>query len=55
MLVSMFKIKDLPDKLDATDGLAAAVCHYYQPISNDTGEKYNSWKDFINKNPKKIS
>jgi crossover junction endodeoxyribonuclease RuvC len=40
--------------LDATDGLAAALCHFYQ-TNNPTQEKsYNSWKDFMNKNPKRV-
>ena len=29
MLQSLLKIKSLPKNLDATDGLAAAVCHFY--------------------------
>jgi crossover junction endodeoxyribonuclease RuvC len=29
MLQSLFKIKELPKNLDATDGLAAAVCHFF--------------------------
>jgi crossover junction endodeoxyribonuclease RuvC len=29
MLQQLLKIKTLPRNLDATDGLAAAVCHYY--------------------------
>jgi crossover junction endodeoxyribonuclease RuvC len=40
--------------LDATDGLAAAYCHFLQmgkPISIQT---YKSWKDFLSKNPDKI-
>lgn len=40
--------------LDATDGLAAAYCHFLQmgkPISMQT---YKSWKDFLSKNPDKI-
>ena len=44
---------EVPDKLDASDGLAAAICHYYQPQSNSESTNYNSWKDFINKNPKR--
>ena len=42
-------------QLDATDGLAAALCHYYEtsrPISVSGGAK--NWKDFIAKNPDKI-
>lgn len=40
-------------QLDATDGLAAAYCHFLQsgrPASNKT---YSGWKDFIAKNPDK--
>lgn len=47
--------QDMPAKLDATDGLAAAVCHYYQtsnPIIQ--GKNYSSWKDFMRNNPGKI-
>jgi crossover junction endodeoxyribonuclease RuvC len=33
MLQRMFDIKELPKDLDATDGLAAAVCHYYSTTS----------------------
>ncbi|MDR0811885.1 MAG: crossover junction endodeoxyribonuclease RuvC [Paludibacter sp.] len=41
-------------QLDATDGLAAAYCHFLQ-IGKPTAEKnYSGWKDFINKNPNKI-
>ena len=29
MLQNIFKIKSLPKNLDSTDGLAAAVCHFY--------------------------
>jgi crossover junction endodeoxyribonuclease RuvC len=43
-------------QLDATDGLAAALCHYYQtahPLA--VGKSYANWKDFIKKNPEKVS
>lgn len=56
MLQRYLKISDdmmLP-QLDATDGLAAALCHHFQN-GRPTGEhKYNSWKDFINKNEKRV-
>ncbi len=41
-------------QLDATDGLAAAVCHFFQSNRPTTEKKYNDWKDFIKKNPGKI-
>lgn len=41
-------------QLDATDGLAAAVCHYLQ-AGRPTGEKsYSGWKDFIAKNKGRV-
>lgn len=52
-LKNILKFNDIPDKLDATDGLAAAVCHHYQSKVVGGGE-YKSWKDFINKNPKRV-
>ena len=46
--------EEMPDFLDATDGLAAAVCHYYES-SNPLAEKgCKSWKEFIAKNPGKV-
>lgn len=57
MCQNYLKIPDenmLP-QLDATDGLAAALCHYFQTNNPTSDKKFNSWKDFINKNPGKIS
>jgi crossover junction endodeoxyribonuclease RuvC len=50
----MRMIREIPKNLDATDGLAAAVCHHYQRDMPDTSAGYKSWKDFIAKNPKRI-
>lgn len=41
-------------QLDATDGLAAALCHFYQLNVNTGGEKYKNWKDFAAKNQERI-
>ncbi len=54
MLQKMFTIERLPNNLDATDGLAAAVCHFYNNGLPKSEAGYNSWKDFIAKNPGKI-
>ena len=46
--------EQLLPELDATDALAAALCHFYEtsrPIPS-TGPK--SWKEFIAKNPDKV-
>lgn len=55
MLQSILKIKQFDAKtFDATDGLAAAVCHFYQQQSISGGKKANSWSDFIKKNPERV-
>ena len=54
MLMNILHFRLNETKLDATDGLAAALCHFYQ-TNNPLAEKsYNSWKDFMNKNPKRV-
>lgn len=54
LLKNLLKFDDLPSDLDATDGLAAAMCHFYQSNVPIAGKSFNSWKDFINKNPGRI-
>ncbi len=54
MLMNILKFDDKDIKLDATDGLAAALCHFYQTNSPVHERGYKSWKDFINKNPKRM-
>jgi len=51
MLKSILDFKEIPDKLDATDGLAAAVCHFFQGNKPVQGKSYNGWKNFIKDNP----
>ena len=53
-LQNELKFKELPHKMDATDGLAVALCHYYQTKIVSGGKSSNSWKDFINKNPERV-
>ena len=53
LLQSMMEIEELPGNLDATDGLAAAVCHFYNCRNPQSEASYKSWKDFIRKNPGK--
>ncbi len=54
ILQKTLKFDEIPAQLDATDGLAAALCHYYQKKPSGEKKQYNSWKDFINKNPNRI-
>jgi crossover junction endodeoxyribonuclease RuvC len=51
MLKSTLNLKSLPKNLDATDGLAAALCHFYQKNTLQSSGKSKSWKEFIEKNP----
>lgn len=51
MLQKYLKLPELPEKLDATDGLATALCHFFQNQSLQQPKSYNSWKDFVSKNP----
>jgi crossover junction endodeoxyribonuclease RuvC len=54
ILKSILNISDMPKHLDATDGLAAAVCHYFQRNTTATKNGYSGWKSFINNNPGRI-
>lgn len=56
MLQRMLHIsKDqLLPQLDATDGLAAAYCHFLQAGRPQLDNAYHGWKDFIAKNPDKV-
>ncbi|MBE6336367.1 MAG: crossover junction endodeoxyribonuclease RuvC [Lentimicrobiaceae bacterium] len=68
MLQKIVQFDHLPDFLDATDAMAAAVCHYFQRSLNIIGDDNNdrtvkipkakktnnSWNSFIENNPDKI-
>lgn len=55
MLKSILKEKELPEStFDATDALGIALCHHFQSSSPVKDAQYNSWKDFIGKNPNRL-
>jgi len=54
LLQKILNLKELPEDLDATDGLAAAMCHFYQNKPSSGEKTAKSWKEFINKNPAKL-
>ncbi|MFP2995770.1 crossover junction endodeoxyribonuclease RuvC [Spongiivirga sp. MCCC 1A20706] len=54
MLQSMLGIKTLPKNLDATDGLAAAVCHFYNSGRVNVGKTYTGWEAFVKQNEKRV-
>ena len=54
MLQNLLNIKDLPKNLDATDGLAAAVCHFYNEGKSNDAKKYSSWSNYVSQNKDKL-
>tara|TARA_B100000513_G_scaffold194987_1_gene124726 strand:+ start:1201 stop:1758 length:558 start_codon:yes stop_codon:yes gene_type:complete len=54
MLKSLLKINDMPKHLDASDGLAAAVCHYFQKGKISGGKSYSGWSSFLKDNPDRL-
>ncbi|HOU69274.1 MAG TPA: crossover junction endodeoxyribonuclease RuvC [Paludibacteraceae bacterium] len=42
-------------QMDATDGLACALCHFFQSKTLGTGKKFTSWKDFVAKNDSRVN
>ncbi len=51
MLYSILDMKAFDGPLDATDGLAAAMCHYFQKNVSTGGKTYSGWKSFLTDNP----
>ena len=54
MLARMFNLKEIPKNLDATDGLAVAVCHYFRKDIDMSGGGTKNWEEYIRKNPGKV-
>ncbi len=55
MLQQILSLKTLPNNLDATDGLAAAVCHFYNHTGVGTAtKKYSGWAAYAQQNPDKV-
>lgn len=56
MLRRILKIEreQLLPELDATDALAAALCHFYETSRPTVASGPKSWKEFIAKNPDRV-
>ena len=54
MLIRTLNLTEVPDKFDATDALAAAVCHHYQKRLPVAAKGANTWAAFIANNPNRI-
>ena len=52
MLMTVFKLKEMPKLLDASDALAVAVCHHYQ--NGVSKNKVKSWGAFLKENPGRV-
>lgn len=52
MLMTIFKFKELPKLMDATDALAVALCHHFQKGAPE--KKSKSWEAFVTENPKRV-
>lgn len=54
MLEKLLKTKITELKFDASDGLAVAVCHFFQGNRVTSGNAYSDWKSFIKNNPGRL-
>lgn len=59
MLQRYLKIPNdlMPEELDATDGLAAALCHHFltsNPMSGASQGATKTWSDFVKQNPTRV-
>ena len=55
MLKSILNLKELPKNLDSTDGLAAAVCHFYNSGKTlGDSKSYSGWASFVKQNEKRV-
>ena len=54
MLQKILKFEETPKYLDATDGLAVAVCHHYSKgVGEHNKSKSSNWGAFVKNNPER--
>lgn len=51
MLKMIVPYQETPKYLDASDGLAVAVCHHFQGKMGSATKSHNSWNSFLKENP----
>lgn len=55
MLQKLLNFDEMPKFLDATDGLAVAVCHHFSKgIGENNKAKGKGWSSFLNANPTRV-
>jgi crossover junction endodeoxyribonuclease RuvC len=54
MLQTLLQFEEMPKYLDATDGLAAAVCHHFSKgVGENNKSKVKGWAGFLSQNPER--
>ncbi|WP_437920759.1 crossover junction endodeoxyribonuclease RuvC [Sphingobacterium sp. LRF_L2] len=54
MLKTILNFDETPEFLDATDGLAVAVCHAFQQNISSDSKSYSGWEAFVKENKKRV-
>lgn len=56
MLQKLMPLEEKPEYLDASDALAAAVCHHFQGKHTISSGKnaFKNWESYLEKNPQRI-
>lgn len=54
MLKQLLNFKEIPKNLDSTDGLAVALCHFFNNGKENSIKSHNNWENFIKNNPNRI-
>ena len=55
MLKNLLNLKEFPTKyLDASDGLAVAVCHHFNSGTISSDKSYTGWDSFLKQNPERL-
>jgi len=55
MMLNLLKLKEFPTQyLDASDGLAAAMCHYFNSSNVVSEKSYSGWESFVKNNPNRV-
>ncbi len=54
MLQTLLQFEEMPKYLDATDGLAVAVCHHFSKgVGENNKSKVKGWAGFLSQNPER--
>lgn len=54
ILQQLLNIKELPKYFDSTDGLAVAVCHFFNSGQISSKKSYSSWESFVKQNENRV-